>query len=116
MSEIYATAGNGLSVFVLVTLVMGGSAAFVTGKAIAQTWLPAWHIAFYALALAGGVRFIQYALFEQPFLAPLNLAIDALVLLAFGLAGYKLMRARQVRLQYPWLFRPGTSVKKSPQG
>jgi hypothetical protein len=111
VETLYATGANGLGVFVLVTLVMGGAAAFVTGRAIAQTWRPAWHIAAYVVALAGGVRFIQYALFAQPFLAPVNLLVDAAVLWAFGLAGYRHMRARQLPTQYPWLFGPHAAHK-----
>lgn len=111
METLYATSANGLPVFVLVTLVMGGAAAFVTGQAIAQTWRPAWHIAAYAVALAGAVRFIQYALFGQPFIAPTNLLVDAAVLLAFGLAGYRQLRARQLPAQYPWLFKPRAAHK-----
>lgn len=114
MDHIYATGDNGLWVFLLVTLTMGGTAAFVTGKAIAQTWRPAWQIPVYMVGLAGAVRFIQYALFEQPFVAPANLIIDALVLLVLGVAGYRAMRARQLPQQYPWLFGAVTSVKNSP--
>lgn len=114
MSMLYATGENGLWVFVLVTLVMGGSAAFVTGKAVAQTWRPVWQVLIYSALLAGAVRFIQYALFEQPFLAPTNLLLDALVLIAFGLAGYRLMRTRQLSAQYPWLFAAG-GAKKVPR-
>ncbi|MEW5962585.1 MAG: DUF6867 family protein [Pseudomonadota bacterium] len=115
MEALYATGANGLWVFVLVTLVMGGAASYVTGRAIAQTWRPGWHIAAYAVGLAGAVRFIQYALFAQPFLAPVNLLVDTLVLAAFGLFGYRRMRAFQLPTQYPWLFGH-RAAHKPPRG
>ena len=53
-----------LSLFLLVTVVMGGGAAWLAGRAIAATWRPWWHVAFYMLILGGAVRFIHFALFE----------------------------------------------------
>ena len=35
-----------LSLFLLVTVVMGGGAAWLAGRAIAATWRPWWHVAF----------------------------------------------------------------------
>lgn len=105
MEVIYPTTGaNGLWVFVLVTLVIGGAAALATGRAVAATWRPAWTVVPYAVMLTLAVRFLQYALFRQPFLAPGNLAVDALVLLALALTGYRIARARQMTRQYPWVF------------
>ena len=34
--------------------------------------------------------------------------------MAFGLAGYRLMRTRQLRAQYPWLIAAG-GAKKVPR-
>ena len=50
--------------FLLVSVVMGGSAAWATGKSIAQTWRPLWQVPAYMLALGCAVRFIHFALFE----------------------------------------------------
>ena len=43
-----------LFTFLLVTVAMGGSAAYQAGKAIAQTWRPYWHVPAYGLILAQG--------------------------------------------------------------
>lgn len=108
ISEIYQTTGeNGLWVFLLVTLVLGGAAAFATGRAIAGTWRPLWQAFAYALLLAAVVRFLQYALFEQPLLALPNYAVDAAVLTLFVLAGYRNTRAYQMTSQYPWAVEAG---------
>ena len=40
----YDTGDNGLWIFLLVTVLMGGSAARATGSAIASTWRPPWQV------------------------------------------------------------------------
>lgn len=105
LSAIYPTTGPyGLSVFVLVTLCLGGAAAWATGRAIAMTWRPRWHIVAYVMLLAAVARFLQFALFGQPLLSAQNLAIDAAVLLAISLLSQRVTRARQMVRQYPWAF------------
>lgn len=96
--------GNGW-VFLLVTVIIGGAAAFMTGRAIARTWRPYWHIPFYGFAIACTVRFFHYALFDEPMLSLKNLIVDFAVLLLAASVGYRLHRAHQMANQYPWLFR-----------
>jgi hypothetical protein len=96
--------GNGW-VFVLVTVIIGGAASFMTGRAIAQTWRPYWHVPLYMLAIAAAVRFFHYALFGEPFVSLKNYAIDFAVVLAAASLGYRLFRAHQMARQYAWLFR-----------
>ncbi|HSO42876.1 MAG TPA: hypothetical protein VLR47_08575, partial [Rhodospirillales bacterium] len=43
--------GTTLSVFLAVTGVVIGFAAYMTGQAIANTWRPAWQLVVYALLL-----------------------------------------------------------------
>ena len=44
MDQIYDLGDNGLWVFILVTCVLGGTGALVSGRAMAQTWRPFWHL------------------------------------------------------------------------
>ncbi len=104
MPEWLYDTGNGW-VFLLVTVIIGGAASLMTGRAIAQTWRPYWHIPFYALAIALTVRFFHYALFGEPMLSLKNLGVDFAVVLFAALAGYRLHRVHQMVRQYPWLFR-----------
>ena len=104
METLYPTGPNGLAVFVLVTLVLGGAASWATGRAIAMTWKPLWQLAVYIGLMTFAVRFIHYALFHAAFLMPGNVIVDYLVLLAMAFAGYRVMRAWQMQTQYPWLF------------
>ncbi len=92
-------------VFLLVTIVIGGGAAFVSGRAIAQTWRPFWHVPLYMLGIAAGVRFLHYALFDEVLLSAGSLATDFAVALIAAAAGYRLVRAGQMARQYGWLFR-----------
>lgn len=104
MPEWLYETGNGW-VFLLVTVIMGGTAAFLSGRAIAQTWRPYWHIPLYMVPIAASVRFFHYALFEEVMVSPLNYAVDFGVVLAAASLGYRSLRARQMVQQYHWLFR-----------
>jgi hypothetical protein len=92
-----------LLVFLLVSVAMGGGAAWLAGRAMAATWRPWWHIAFYMLLLAFAVRFIHYALFDSAFLSLHYYLVDYAVCLAFGLLGFRLMRVRQMVTRYKWI-------------
>lgn len=92
-------------IFVLVTLIMGGGAAWLSGRAIAGTWRPWWHVAAYMLILGLAVRFIHFALFEGTLLSPHYYAIDTAVCVIVGFLGYRATRAAQMAEQYAWLYR-----------
>lgn len=96
--------GNGW-VFLLVTVVLGGSAAFMSGRAVAQTWRPYWHIPLYMAPIAATVRFFHYALFGEPLVSLQNYLVDYGVVLIAASLGFRLLRARQMAQQYHWLFR-----------
>lgn len=90
-------------VFVLVTVILGGGGAWLTGRAIAGTWRPAWQVAVYMLVLGVAVRFIHMALFGGTLLSLHYYAVDTAVCLAFGFAGFRVTRAAQMVRQYGWL-------------
>ncbi len=92
-----------LLVFLLVSVAMGGGAAWLAGRAMAATWRPWWHIAFYMLLLAFAVRFIHYALFDSTFLSLHYYLVDYCVCLAFGLLGFRVMRVHQMVTRYKWI-------------
>ncbi len=46
------SAERSLGVFFLVTVLMGGGAAWLAGRACAATWRPPWQMALYMLILA----------------------------------------------------------------
>ena len=59
------SAEHSLGVFLLVSVAMGGGAAWLAGRAIAATWRPWWHVVLYMLILSLAVRFIHFALFDS---------------------------------------------------
>jgi hypothetical protein len=91
------------SLFVLVTVIMGGGAAWLAGRAVASTWRPWWHVAFYMLILGLAVRFIHFALFEGTLLSLQFYAVDTIVCLIFGFLGFRATRVAQMTTQYSWI-------------
>jgi uncharacterized protein DUF6867 len=94
---------DSFGIFLLVTVAMGGGAAWASGRAIAATWRPWWHIVAYMLILAGAVRFIHFALFGGTLLSPHYYAVDMAICLLFGFLGFRVTRARQMATQYRFL-------------
>lgn len=94
-------------VFLLVTLLLGGAGAWMSGRAIARTWRPWWMVALYMLVLGLAVRFVHFALFEGTLLSPWYYAVDTAVLIAVGLLGFRTTRQRQMARQYGFLIAPG---------
>lgn len=114
---IYPTTGaNGFWVFALVTLAIGGAAALATGRAIATTWRPLWQVAAYTVLLAAVVRFLQYALFQQPLLSLPNYVADSLVLFGLAMIGHRSARVRQMTGQYPWAFEAAGLLRWQARG
>ena len=89
---------------ILVTGVIGGGAAFLAGRAIAQTWRPFWSVAVYMAMLGAAVRFVHFALFEATLLSPASYAVDTLYLLLVGALAWRMTRAAQMATQYYWLY------------
>ena len=94
---------DSLGVFLLVSVVLGGGAAWLAGRAIAATWRPWWHVAFYMLMLTLAVRFLHFALFEASLLSAHYYLVDLAVCLAFGFLGFRTTRAAQMVTQYRWI-------------
>lgn len=106
LPSFYATAGpNGFWVFLLLTVLAGGAASWRMSHAVAETWQPLWHALAYTALIAAAVRFLHFALFEEPLISPQSYAIDLGILLAIAVAGYRHRRSRQRSVQYPWTRR-----------
>lgn len=90
--------------FLLVSVIMGGAAAWATGKSLAQTWRPFWQLVPYMFALGLAVRFIHFALFEGHLLTLQFYLVDTAILLVAGSLGFRYRRAQQMTTQYRWLY------------
>src|ERR1700757_1375541 len=94
---------DSFGVFLLVSVVLGGGAAWLAGRAIAATWRPWWQVVFYMLILGVAVRFLHFALFEATLLSAHYYLVDVGVCLAFGFLGFRTTRAAQMVTQYRWI-------------
>lgn len=90
--------------FFFVTCLLGGWAAWMTGRACAQTWRPLLSLILYLLILGVAVRFIHHALFGGTMTTLRYYAVDTVVLLVVGIVGYRYTRTRQMVTQYHWLY------------
>jgi hypothetical protein len=101
---LWADAPYGLFTFVLITLFLGGAGAWAAGRALAQTWRPMPMLLIYMLLLTAGVRFLHYALYGEPLLAPQLFVVAYLWTLVVGAFGYRGKRTAQMATQYSWLY------------
>jgi len=95
---------DALHVFILLTLVLGGGAAFLAGRGLARGWKPFWRIFFYMALLAAAVRFFHYALFDGKLLSLYYYLVAYVVLLGAACLGFRMMRTTQMVTQYRWLY------------
>ena len=95
---------------ILVTVVMGGWAAWMTGRACALTWRPWVVLVAYLVVLACAVRFIHMALFEGTLLSLHYYLIDLVVVQLIGAAGYRYTRVRQMAAKHGWMFERVTPL------
>jgi len=112
--------GSTVPVFVALTLVIFGFAAFMAGQGLATTWRPLWQVVPYSLLLTVADRFFTWSLFDSDegvrvegaaeVAEELSLwsgsafLICAAILIVYCILGYRLTRVRQMVRQYPWLY------------
>lgn len=100
-------------VFLLVTVFLGGGAAWITGRVVALAWEPWWQLLVYVLLLAAAVRFLHFSLFGGSFFLPPETfatalhyyIVDLLVLAVLAALGRQTTRAAQMGRQYRFLYR-----------
>ena len=100
---LYQAGPNAGLAFMIVTLLLGGATAFASGRAIAETWRPAWQVPLYVGLLGLAVRFVQFAVFGSVLVSWRSYLADLAVLMAFAAGGYIVTRRGQLARQYPWL-------------
>lgn len=93
--------------FLLVTVVLAGGAAYMTGRAVAGSWLGRWHLIGYMVLLAAATRFIHFALFSGSLISPYYYVVDLIVLVAIATLGFRITRSRQMARQYGFLGNDG---------
>jgi hypothetical protein len=91
-------------IFLIMTVVIGGGAAFLAGRALARKWRPVWMAVAYMVPLGLALRFFHFALFHGKLLSLHYFLTDTLILILMALLGYRLTRTRQMVRQYGWLY------------
>jgi hypothetical protein len=96
--------GVSLPVFLGLTIVLFGGAAFMTGQGMASKWRPMRTAFLYTALLGLGDRFLIYALFGGQLLSLTGYIIHTAILTVICLAAYRMTQARKMVKQYPWLY------------
>ena len=96
---------DGLRVFLVLTVIIGGGAAFLAGRGLARSWKPFWRVIVYMALLAAAIRFFHYALFDGTLLSLYYYLVTYAVLLAAACIGFRMMRTTQMVTQYRWLYQ-----------
>ncbi|HET6469954.1 MAG TPA: hypothetical protein VFG43_16390 [Geminicoccaceae bacterium] len=96
--------GNDLRVFLGLTVVLFGGAAFIMGQALAESWRPAWQNVTYGLLMGVADRFLSYALFGESLLSIPGYLASVVVIVSIALLAYRLARTRRMVSQYPWIY------------
>lgn len=94
----------GVYVFLFLTVLLGGGAAWRTGHAVAEQWGSPWPLVAFSALLALAVRFLHYALFGAPLISATSYVIDFIILITVAALGYRVRRTKQMTNQYPWAF------------
>jgi len=96
--------GTTWAIFFGATVVFVGFAAFMSGRALAVGWKPAWQLIPTTILLGLGDRFVVWALFQAELATVPGLILDTLVLGAIASFAYRITLARRMVQQYPWLY------------
>lgn len=102
--------------FFFVTCLLGGGAAWMTGRACAQTWRSYVSLVLYLLLLGIAVRFIHHALFNGTMFSAQYYIVDTIVLLIIGSLGFRYTRTNQMVTQYNWLYERSSPLGWKPKG
>jgi hypothetical protein len=89
-----------------IILLLGCAAAAASGRAIARTWRPFWHVPAYMVLLAAVTRFCHFALFEDPLLDLSGYLLELIALVLASGIGFQGLRRQQMLTQYAWAYEP----------
>ena len=91
--------------FLILTVAIMGGAGWLTGQAVAAAWRPLWQAIAGCIALGLADRFLVFALFGGDLLSAGGFLLDTAVIVAIGLAAWRMTLVRKMVTQYPWLYR-----------
>jgi hypothetical protein len=89
--------------FLFVTVILGGAAAWATGRSCARTWRTPAVLFFYLALLGVAIRFIHFSVLGDTLVSPHYYLVDTIVLMVIGFFAYRYTRVSQMVTQYYWL-------------
>lgn len=96
--------GASLIQFGLLTVIVFGFAAFMMGRALADTWRPSWQNVVYGALLGVANRLFQNFLCGNDVINLVAYLIGAGVLVGIAFIAYRATQAHKMVTQYPWLY------------
>ncbi|UXN03683.1 DUF6867 family protein [Bartonella sp. HY406] len=110
--------------FLIITVILGGGAAWMTGRACALTWRNISIALAYMVLLAVAIRFLHYVIpyyeadngnitYHATFLSLHYYLVDLVVMLIFCALGYRHTRVNQMVRQYSWLYKKTSPLSYS---
>ncbi len=94
--------GTTLNVFFVITVLIMGFAAFMTGQGMANTWRRWKQCVFYSILLGFADRFLVFALFQGELFSISGFIIDTAVLTLICLTSFRLAQVQRMVRQYEW--------------
>ena len=91
-------------IFIILTCLLGGGAAFAAGRSLALGWRPYRLLFVYMLIFTAGIRFLHYALFESELTSLHYYISHGLVIQLCAFLGYRMTMARQMAEKYPFAY------------
>jgi hypothetical protein len=96
--------------FVVITLLLAGGAAWMSGRALARSWRPLGLVFVYMVLLGAAARFFHWSLGGETLLTLHYYLVDTIVLIGIGALSWRVARTTQMVEQYPWLYRRTSPV------
>ena len=91
-------------IFLILTCILGGTAAFAAGRNLAQGWRPYGLLFVYMLIFTFGIRFLHFALYQSELLSLQYYVSHGLVIQLSALLGFRLTMAQQMVSKYPFAY------------
>jgi len=101
---------DSFAVFVFVTVVLAGGAAWMSGRAIARGWEPYWQAAAWMLLLGAASRFIHFSLFGGSLLSVQYYVVDTLILMGIAWLGHRFTLAGLMTRQYRFAYESSSPL------
>jgi hypothetical protein len=102
--------GDSALAFAIITVFLGGGAAWLSGASLARSWRPLWLALAYMVLLGAAVRFLHFSLAHGQLLSLHYFFVDTVLLVAVAALAYRIARTSQMAQQYPWLYRRTSPV------